>query len=57
MVPQTANACFLFSDEMYRGLEFKESARLASGVDQYAKAITLCGMSKVYALPGLRIGW
>jgi len=42
---------------MYRGLEFDEGARLTAGVDMSERAVSLCGMSKVYALPGLRIGW
>jgi aspartate/methionine/tyrosine aminotransferase len=48
---------WLFSDEMYRGLEFDASARLPSGCDLYGRAITLCGLSKTYGLPGLRVGW
>ena len=48
---------WLFSDEMYRGLEFDPAARLPSGCDLYERAITLCGLSKTYGLPGLRVGW
>lgn len=48
---------WLFSDEMYRGLEFKASSRLRSGCDLYERAITLGGLSKTYGLPGLRAGW
>jgi len=47
----------LFSDEMYRGLEFDQATVPESAVDAYDKAIVLCGMSKTYAMPGLRIGW
>mmetsp|Transcript_14914 Transcript_14914/g.29435 ORF Transcript_14914/g.29435 Transcript_14914/m.29435 type:complete len:383 (+) Transcript_14914:133-1281(+) len=47
----------LFSDEMYRGLEFDQSAIVPSAVDLYDKAVVLYGMSKSFAMPGLRIGW
>jgi aspartate/methionine/tyrosine aminotransferase len=48
---------WLFSDEMYRGLEYDSIARLSSGCDLYERAITLGGLSKTYGLPGLRAGW
>jgi aspartate/methionine/tyrosine aminotransferase len=48
---------WLFSDEMYRGLEYEPEARLVPACDLYEKAITLCGLSKTYGLPGLRTGW
>lgn len=48
---------WLFSDEMYRGLEHGDAPALASACEVYEKAVSLCGMSKVYALPGLRVGW
>jgi len=48
---------YLFSDEMYRGLEEDEAAVLPCISDVYEKGVTLCGLSKSYALPGLRIGW
>jgi aspartate/methionine/tyrosine aminotransferase len=48
---------WLFADEMYRGLEYDPSARLASACDLYQRAITLGGLSKTYGLPGLRTGW
>ena len=47
----------LFSDEMYRFLEYKVSDRLPSACDIYENAISLFGLSKSFALPGLRIGW
>lgn len=49
--------CYLFSDEMYRGLELNGVAPLASAVELYDKAVVLCGVSKALSLPGLRIGW
>lgn len=48
---------WLFSDEMYRGLEANPAARLPSGCEAYERAITLTGLSKTYGLPGLRTGW
>ena len=48
---------WLFSDEMYRGLEYDAAQRLPSGCDLYERAITLAGLSKTYGLPGLRTGW
>jgi aspartate/methionine/tyrosine aminotransferase len=46
-----------FSDEMYRWLEYDEAQRLPSACTVYDRAITLCGLSKSFGLPGLRIGW
>jgi aspartate/methionine/tyrosine aminotransferase len=48
---------WLFSDEMYRGLEYETGMLLPSGCDLYERAITLGGLSKTYGLPGLRTGW
>jgi aspartate/methionine/tyrosine aminotransferase len=47
----------VFSDEMYRLLEFVEPRRLPSLIDLYDGAIVLSGLSKTFSLPGLRIGW
>lgn len=47
----------LFSDEMYRFLEYNENERLPAGCTVYENAVTLCGLSKSFGLPGLRIGW
>jgi aspartate/methionine/tyrosine aminotransferase len=55
-----ARACgaFVLSDEMYRGLEHAPShPTLPAMCEVYEKGISLAGMSKVYALPGLRVGW
>jgi aspartate/methionine/tyrosine aminotransferase len=48
---------WLFMDEVYRGLEYDESDRLAAGADALANGISLGVMSKAYAMAGLRIGW
>ena len=47
----------LFSDEMYRGLEYNPQDRLPSACDLSENAISLSGVSKTYSLPGLRMGW
>lgn len=48
---------YVFSDEMYRTLEFNQSDRLLSACEIYGKAISLSGMSKVFGMAGVRIGW
>jgi len=48
---------FLFSDEMYRLLEYDEKDRLPSACELYEKAISLFGMSKTFGMAGVRIGW
>jgi len=47
----------LFSDEVYRFLEYNEKDRLEAACDLYPNAVSLGVMSKTYGLPGLRIGW
>lgn len=51
------SGAWLLSDEMYRGVEPAEDLRLPAAVDRYEKALSLSGVSKAYALAGLRIGW
>jgi aspartate/methionine/tyrosine aminotransferase len=48
---------YVFSDEMYRLLEPNPAIRLPAVCDLYEKGISLSGLSKAFALPGLRIGW
>ena len=50
------HSIYLFSDEVYRGLEFAGSSSICAA-DLYEKAASLGVMSKAYGLPGLRIGW
>lgn len=47
----------LFSDEVYRGLEYDERDRLPAVADLYDGGVSLGVMSKPYGLAGLRIGW
>ena len=51
------NKICLFSDEMYRYLEFPGSFRYESVCDIFDNGITLSGLSKSFGLPGLRTGW
>lgn len=52
-----AHNLYLFSDEMYRFLEFNSEDRLPAGCEIYEKAISLFGMSKTFGMAGVRIGW
>jgi aspartate/methionine/tyrosine aminotransferase len=55
-IAASANAV-LFSDEVYRGLEYQTRETLPAAADLSPKAVSLGVMSKAYALAGLRIGW
>lgn len=55
-IAQEAGA-WVLSDEMYRLLEPSDELRLPAAVDLYERAVSLSGMSKVFGLAGLRIGW
>lgn len=48
---------YLFSDEMYRLLEYEPAHRLPAVCDLYEKGISLSGLSKTFSTPGLRVGW
>ncbi|MGB6643726.1 MAG: aminotransferase class I/II-fold pyridoxal phosphate-dependent enzyme [Candidatus Cybelea sp.] len=50
------NGLWLFSDEVYRGLE-REAERIPAICDLYERGVSLGGLSKAYGLAGLRIGW
>ena len=47
----------LFSDEVYRFLEYDESERLPAACEAYENGISLGVMSKAFGLAGLRLGW
>jgi len=47
----------LFSDEVYRGLEYDPDDRLPALVEVDERGVSLGVMSKSYGLAGLRIGW
>jgi len=48
---------YLFCDEMYRLLEHDAANRLPPVAEVYERGISLSGLSKSFALPGLRVGW
>jgi aspartate/methionine/tyrosine aminotransferase len=48
---------WLLSDEVYRLIERSPSLRLPAAVDGYERGLSISVVSKVYGLPGLRIGW
>jgi aspartate/methionine/tyrosine aminotransferase len=47
----------LFSDEVYRELEYDPADRLPAACELNPTAVSLGVMSKTYGLAGLRIGW
>jgi aspartate/methionine/tyrosine aminotransferase len=51
------SGAYLFSDEMYRLLEFSPETRLPAACEVYERAVSLAGLSKAFGLPGLRSGW
>ncbi len=47
----------VFSDEVYRGLEYDSGCRLPAFADLNERGVSLGVMSKTFGLAGLRIGW
>lgn len=47
---------WVYSDEVYRGAEL-DGQTIPSFVGMYEKVMVNGGLSKAYALPGLRVGW
>jgi aspartate/methionine/tyrosine aminotransferase len=57
IVARTArHGAWLLVDEVYRGAE-REGEETPSFWGSYDRLLVTCGLSKAYALPGLRIGW
>jgi aspartate/methionine/tyrosine aminotransferase len=54
-VADRAGACIL-ADEVYRGAELSGPVT-PSFWGRYDKVLVVCGFSKAYGLPGLRVGW
>ncbi len=48
---------WILCDEVYRGTDQHGAGMTASIADIYEKGISTAGMSKAYALAGLRLGW
>jgi len=48
--------CWIYSDEVYKGAELNGVER-PSFYGMYDKVVVNGGLSKAYALPGLRLGW
>ena len=49
--------CWLFSDEVFRGLEYDSRNHLPPVASVYEKGISLGVMSKAFGLGGVRVGW
>ena len=51
------SGAWVLCDEVYRGTDQAGSGVTAAVADLYDKGISTAGMSKAYALAGLRLGW
>jgi aspartate/methionine/tyrosine aminotransferase len=57
IVARTArHGAWLLADEVYRGAE-REGDETPTFWGSYERLLVTCGLSKAYALPGLRVGW
>jgi aspartate/methionine/tyrosine aminotransferase len=52
-----AKGWLVFSDEVYRFLEYKLENRLPAACEVYENGVSLGVMSKAFGLAGLRLGW
>lgn len=48
---------YLFSDEVYRGLELPGVEAWPAMADIYEKGVSVGSLSKLYGMPGTRVGW
>jgi hypothetical protein len=48
---------WIVADEVYRGAEVRSDTLTPTFWGRYSKVIVTAGLSKAFALPGLRIGW
>lgn len=51
------NGTWIVSDEVYRGISYEGETVTPPLTNLYSRAVTVGSLSKVYALPGLRLGW
>lgn len=51
-----STGAWVISDEVYRGISY-EGVPVPPMTELYSRGITVGSLSKVYALPGLRLGW
>ena len=51
------SGAYVISDEVYRGIDQEGDGFTASMADIYEKGISTAGVSKVFSLAGLRLGW
>lgn len=58
-IVELARECgaYILCDEVYRGLDHEGCGFTESIADLYEKGISTSGMSKVFSLAGLRLGW
>ncbi|HEY6567867.1 MAG TPA: aminotransferase class I/II-fold pyridoxal phosphate-dependent enzyme [Actinomycetota bacterium] len=48
---------WIVADEIYRGAELDSDATTSSFWGRYERVIVTSGLSKAFAMPGLRVGW
>jgi aspartate/methionine/tyrosine aminotransferase len=51
------NGSWIVADEIYRGAELEGQATTPTFWDRYDRVVVTSGLSKAFAMPGLRVGW